>query len=583
MIEPNWRIALRKANSFVDILRNRADHQPNDRAFAYLPDGETEAGHVTFGQLDSRARSIAAWLVEQSAQGERILLMFPPGLDFISGFMGCLYAKAVAVPTIPPRRNRPSARLDQIIANAGATIALTTADILSYVQVSLAHTPSLGSLVWEAIDQLPAVGENVNLPEVSGDDLAFFQYSSGSTAEPKGVMVTHANLLHNSEVWNLAEPYAEGDVGCVWVPPYHDMGLIEGILQPLFAGYSCCVLPPAAFIQQPIRWLKTISKYRVTRSGGPNFAYDLCIQKVSDEECAALDLSSWRFAYNGAEPIRSRTVEGFKSKFRAAGFRPECFQTGYGLAESTLLVSLSIPHILQVKTDSLKSGRIVEANGDGSAIQPLVSSGHVLDKASELVIVDPETREICEPDEVGEIWLKGSSVASGYWNRDSESDDTFGGYIADTGKGPYLRTGDLGFMWDDRLYVTGRIKDLIIIGGQNYAPQDIELTAENCHPAIRRHCVVALSLDQDEQERLVLIGEVNRDYYRELDVEEVVETVREAVAAEFQIRVYELHLIRPGSMPKTTSGKLQRQLCKKLLLNGELSTVKSNRQHSNKI
>jgi len=571
---------LKSLPTFVDILRWRAAEQPDRRAYIFLADGETEGGYLTYGELDRQARAIAGWLQSHNAKGERALLLYPPGLDFIAAFFGCLYAGVIAVPTYPPQRNRPMPRIQSILADAKPIVALRTTEILADLEPRLAQTPELADLRRQATDKLShELSDEWRDTGITGDQLAFLQYTSGSTAAPKGVMVSHGNLLANSAFINhLGESTAES-VGGTWLPSFHDMGLIEGVLQPLYAGYPCYFMSPVAFLQRPIRWLQMITRYKVTHSGGPNFAFDLCARKITPEQRATLDLSSWYGCYNGAEPIRRQTIEQFFETFQSCGLSRQAIRPVYGLAESTLLVSGNQREdeavFLNVNSAALEKNRVAPAAGEDPGARALVASGRVNENHVRVVIVNPETLRRCAPDEIGEIWLQGPSVTQGYWNRPEETAASFHAIIVDTNEGPFFRTGDLGFLRENNLFVTGRLKDLIIIAGRNHYPQDIELTAERSHPALQAGGGAAFSIDDDGVERLIVVHEVKREALRKLDMDEVVSAVRQAVAREHELRVAEVYLIKPGAMPKTSSGKIQRRLCRARLLAGELELVKN--------
>jgi amino acid adenylation domain-containing protein len=561
--------------SLVELLRWRAARQPDRLAYTFLLDGETEEASLTYGELDEKARAVAARLQADGAEGQRALLLYPPGLDYIAAFFGCLYAGAVAVPTYPPRQNRSIGRLQSIITDAQARFVLTTSQVLARLESATEQVGALKRLRFVASDVL--AGEGAALwrePRVDGETLAFLQYTSGSTAAPKGVMVTHGNLLHNEQMIRAGCRHTADSTFVGWLPLYHDMGLIGNVLQPLYVGSHCVLMSPVAFLQKPLRWLQAISRYRAATSGGPNFAYNLCVRKVSPEERAALDLSSWTTAFNGAEPVRRETMDEFTAAFADCGFRAEVFYPCYGLAEATLIVSGGAPGERFVSCDAraneLERDRVVVEETPADGTRALVGSGRAL-LDQRVVIADPETCARRGDDEVGEIWVQGPSVARGYWKRPEETEKTFGARLKETGEGPFLRTGDLGFLRGGELYVTGRLKDLIIIRGRNHYPQDIELTAERSHAALRPGCGAAFSVEENGDERLVVVQEVN--HRRAFDAEEVVEHIRQAIAEEHEAQVYAVVLIKSGSIPKTSSGKIQRHACRVGYLEQSLDTV----------
>jgi len=555
-----------QSQTLIELLRSRMQHQPNRRAYTFLVDEGTIESTLTYAELDRKARAIGAWLQLRVAPGDRVLLLYPPGLDYVAAFFGCLYAGAIAVPAYPPRNNRNLLRLQTLVRDAQATVALTTSPILSRIAP---HSP----LVWQATDQIDAgIADDWREPSITGEDLALLQYTSGSTSTPKGVMISHHNLLHNQRLIQRVFRQTDQSVIVGWLPLYHDMGLIGNIIQPMFVGAPCILMSPTTFLQKPFRWLQAISDYGATTSGGPNFAYDLCVRKINDEQRATLDLSSWRVAFNGSEPVRHESLERFADAFASCGFQRDAFQPCYGLAEATLLVSgrtNSEPLVTTtVQAGALEQNRVVEtASAEG---RTLVSCGASLPE-QKIVVVDPETLTRSAPGSVGEIWVSGPSVAQGYWNDEAKTERIFGAYLADTGEGPFLRTEDLGFLLRGELFVTGRLKDLIIIRGLNHYPQDIELTVERCHPALRPGCGAAFSVDVDGEEQLVIVQEV--DHRKQFRAETVIESINEAITGEHEIQAYDIVLVKQGTIPKTSSGKIQRYACREAFLRGALDSA----------
>jgi acyl carrier protein len=563
--------------TLVDLLGWRAAHQPEREAYTFLGDGEAEESSVNYRELEQHARSVASRLQSAGvAAGERVLLLYPSGLEYIAAFLGCLYTGVIAVPAYPPRLNRPTSRLQAIAADSKASVALTTTHILSNLERRLAHAPEIKSLLWLATDDGKDSAREWHPPEIDGNTLAFLQYTSGSTAAPKGVMVTHSNLLHNLAIIYHGVGHTPLSQMVSWLPPYHDMGLIGGVLQPLYGGFPAALIPPVSFLQRPLRWLRAISRLRADTGGGPNFAYDLCSSKITPEERATLDLSSWTVAFNGAEPIRQETLERFAATFASCGFRPEAFYPTYGLAEATLIVSgnskTAPPVVLPVEGTELKRDRVVVASAREKGTRTLVGCGRVL-ADQQIVVVDPKSRARCPSDRVGEIWVSGSSVAQGYWDRPEDTEHAFRAYLADTGEGTFLRTGDLGFLRDGELFVTGRLKDLILIRGLNHYPQDIEQTVERSHVALRPDGCAAFSVTSDEGEQLVVVQELERRYVRNAKVSEVVASVRHAVTEHHELQVHAIVLVRTGSIPKTSSGKIQRRATRAAYLDGTLAVV----------
>ena len=450
--------------SFVDVLRWRALHHPNKRVFTFLTDGETQEVAITYEELDCRARAIGALLQSFVSPGERVLLLYPPGLDYIAGLFGCLYSGVIAIPAYPPdpmRQDRTLPRLQAILNDVQAAVVLTTSPILSLAEFLFDKAPDLGALQWMATDTVASgVEYGWNEPWIRPDSLAFLQYTSGSTRTPKGVMVSHGNLLHNSSLISQGFGMTSNDVGMIWLPPYHDMGLIGGILQPISCGITCILMSPLDFLQKPLRWLQAISRYQATVSGGPNFAYDLCVRKVTLEQRDTLDLSRWSTAFSGSEPVRAETMDRFAAYFAPCGFQREAFYPYYGLAEGTMIVSgggkYTSPVLCSVEADALERDEVVPATPGGENARTLVSCGKNLG-GQRIAIVDPETITLCPPNRVGEIWVSGPSVGRGYWNLPEDTEKTFQAYLLDTGEGPFLRTGDLGFIKDGELYICGRL------------------------------------------------------------------------------------------------------------------------------
>ena len=563
--------------NIVDLLCYRQENQANEIAFTFLSNGETGQVDLTYQELDIKARSIAMMLQSQGAIGKRSLLLYQPGLEFITAFFGCLYAGVIAVPAYPPRRNHHNHRLQAIVADAQATIILTTKSVISNIEKTLKEELPGTKLNYITTDDINiSLANDWQSPQLNRDTLAFLQYTSGSTGMPKGVMVSHGNLLHNLGLIHQSFEHEPKSKGVIWLPPYHDMGLIGGVLQPIYGGFPVTLMPPVAFLQKPIRWLQAISDFKATTSGGPNFAYELCVQKIKPEQIAGLDLNSWKVAFTGAEPIRVKTLERFAKTFADCGFRMEAFYPCYGMAETTLFVSGGLtsesPIVRLVDGRELSQNRVADAVEDSANAQAITSCGcNWLDQ--KIVIAHPETKTTCADGEVGEIWVSGESVALGYWRKPEQTQQTFHAYLMDTGEGPFLRTGDLGFLQDGELYVTGRIKDVIIIRGRNYYPQDIELTVENSHPALHSSCCAAFSIEVEEQEQLVIAVEVERAYLRNLDVDEIAISIRKAVSEQHELQVYAVALLKPSSIPKTSSGKIQRYACRSGFLEDSLNIV----------
>jgi amino acid adenylation domain-containing protein len=569
--------------TFVEIIQWRALHQPQNESYTFLADTGTDKVSLTYAELDRKARAIAARLQELGGVGERVLILYPPGIEYITAIWGCLYAGSIAVPVYPPRLNRSSERLLSIIENAQPRIALADNHIRTEMSRHFAQRQDPNAMEWVVSDLLPpCMSDKWEKPSITADSLAFLQYSSGSTGVPKGVMLTHRNLLHNTACIYQRASKSPQNRGVSWLPPYHDMGLIGGILLPLYGGFPLTFMSPLSFLRSPLRWLRAISEYRATYSAAPNFAYQLCVDKIAPEDCDGLDLSSWTYAACGAEPIRAETIHQFLEKYAPYGLRREAFYPCYGLAESTLMVTggdfLAGPVIKSFQEDRLLEDHVVPIDSAAPGAKALVGCGHPFE-GQKLLIVDPTTRRRCPPDRVGEIWVSSASVARGYWRRPGETLKNFQARLADTGEGPFLRTGDLGFLCENELFITGRLKDLIIIRGRNYYPQDIEMISEKSHPALRTGGAAAFSVEIANEECLVIVQEVDRRY-RNIDVQQVCQAIRQAVVSEYEIPVHTVVLIKHGSIPKTSSGKIQRYACRAEFLAGTLSVLGQSRMAS---
>ena len=552
--------------TFVDVLRERAAQMPDVRAYVFLADGEDAEINLTYGELDRQARAIAAVLGETCTAGDRALLVYEPGLPYIAAWFGCLYAGVVAVPAYPPdptRLEKTLPRLQVIVHDSKPAVVLASNMVMPLQPFFEAMDSSAAATPWVNTEQVDAArAEEWQAPEITGDTIAFLQYTSGSTSDPRGVMVTHRNLLENVATSCVTGEYTEDDAFVSWLPQYHDMGLIGGILQPLYGGFLGVLMSPMSFLQRPFRWLRAISKYRGKTSAFPNFALDLCTKKVTDAQKAELDLSCWKIAVNGSEPLRPASVRKFTEAFRACGFSDRAHCPGYGLAEATLIVTFSppdrAPRFISVDGAALEQHRVEPTDTAAENARHLMGCGITLSDM-EVRIVDPDTQKACGPEEVGEIWVRGSSLAQGYWNRPEETERVFRATVAgEAGKACYLRTGDLGFVHEGELYVTGRLKDMIIVDGANHYPQDIEASVEAAHPALRAGCIAAFAVDNNGAERLVVVAELAA----EADAEDVRGAVRQRVAAQHDLRVHEVVFLKSRSIPKTSSGKLQRHACR---------------------
>jgi acyl-CoA synthetase (AMP-forming)/AMP-acid ligase II len=567
--------------TIVDCLQDCAAAWPTKVAYTFLPSGERDGAiELTFADVDRRARAIAEWLTDAVRIGDRVLLLCTRASDFVPAFFGCLYAGVVPVSAYPldaARLSRTLGRLETIARDAGAAVGLTTPDAIPRLD-EVDGYPSVRQLRWVDIDRIGdrPIGHRGPLT-ARGDALAFLQYTSGSVRDPRGVMVTHDVLMANLRMLQSTYELHDAITFVAWLPVAHDWGLVNGVIQPAYLGASSVIIPTSAFLERPARWLEAVSEYGDVMSGGPNFAYELCVAKVSERERAALRLGAWGRAGIAAEPIRRSTIDRFASTFERCGFRRSAFYAAYGLAEAMLLVSASDlrsgPATLTVNRDAMRHHDIVvEAAGAPSASE-VVSCGRPAPGA-DVVIVDPIGR-VREPQErVGEIWVRGPNIAVGYWNNAEETRLTFGARLSDTGDGPFLRTGDLGFLHAGELFVTGRLKDVVILRGRNIYPQDLEFAAVQSHRALRRGGTAAFAVPASDHDEVVIVQELRAAAGRSADV---FTAIRRAVLSEHHVLVNRVVLVEAGAIPKTSSGKLQRSECRRMYLAGRLPVVDESR------
>lgn len=596
-------------SSIWEILEERARTDPDRMVYCYLDEGEFETERLTYGELGRRARAIAATLQQHCRPGDRALLIYSPGLEFITALFACFAAGVIAVPACPPRLElvadgtRP---LELIAENCRPALILVGATAAPGLQRACAGSTLLAGLPClrsDVVDE--ARGADYAPVTLKRDRPALLQYTSGSTGEPRGVILTHGNLLANEHVIQLALDHRTAErpgLGVCWLPFWHDMGLVGNVLQAIYVDGACYLMSPLIVLQRPVRWLEAISKYRAHTSGGPGFAFDLCVNRITPEQKASLDLSCWESAPVGAEPISYPIMERFAEAFASCGFRMEAFYPCYGLAEATLFATggrkADLPVVRRFQNEELE----FRSGGNGShpdqadRLRPCASSQpeappepippETIENAQagdtallvgcgqtwtdhELLIVDPNTHRVCPHGTIGEIWFRGPSVAAGYWNRPRETGETFDAHLADSGAGPFLRTGDLGLICDGELFVAGRLKDLIVIRGQNHYPQDIESTVCAVHDAFRINTTAAFSIPGDVGERLVVLQEIDRQT-RRLDIDQLRREVRHAVAQRHQLQLADLVFLRNGTIPKTTSGKVRRHECRQRYLDGKL-------------
>ncbi len=564
-------------NTLVDLLRYRAKHQPDQLAYAFWGDGETEQARMTYVELDRHARSIGALLQSRLNSNERVLLLYPSGLEYIAAFFGCLYAGMVAVPAYPVDSIRPTRtlpRLQAIVKSAQVKMALTTSELLPLVEpLFVQHNDLRSTQVVSADCACPVKEDEWQMPAATANTLAFLMYTSGSTGTPRGAMLNHRNALYNLAQFPAFE--ARPCTGVVsWLPFFHDLGLFLGILHPLYQGVPATLMSPISFAQRPFCWLQAISRCQASATGGPNFAYELCVQRINPQERAALDLSSWTVALNGAEPVRSETLERFAQTFEPCGFQRQALYPSYGLAEAAATVSggraAALPVVYDFERTALEQGRVVKAFAQSASVRTLVGCGGTV-PGQKIAIVNPNSLIVCSPDQVGEIWVSGPSISEGYWDQPEETRQFLQARLADTAEGPFLRTGDMGFLLDGELFIAGRLKDLIIIRGANHHPEDIELTVEQSNPAVRPGCVAAFSVEVGAEERLVAVAEVKT--LSPSDTNQVIGDIRQKIAQDHDLSTFAIVLIKPGTILKTSSGKIRRQACRDEFLAAKLDVV----------
>lgn len=560
--------------SFPPHLSALAAMTPEKIALRFLSFNNNDR-ELSYRELMVQVSSAAAHIQCHCGIGERALILLPAGVEFVSWFVGCFYAGAVATPTAVPVQRREWERLGNILRDAMPSLLITDGATLEKLQGAgvLAQVHQAGVKIID-VGAVSLESQTVHV-DVTPDMLAFLQYTSGSTGNPKGVMVSHGNLMHNEATIESGIRSTPDSVMVSWLPLFHDMGLIGQMLQSLYMGATLCLMSPESFLRDPLRWLESIHRYRGTIAGGPNFAYELCVKKAAaaPERVAAMDLSCWHTAFNGAEPVREETLTRFAEKFASCGFRRESMYPCYGLAECTLMITGAtreeVPTVAQLDDDHLRDRRVSRVNVAGS--KRMVASGKALGD-HQLRIVDPDTLVPCAPDQVGEIWVQGGSVGQGYWNNPEASAKDFQAFTS-TGEGPFLRTGDLGFLLDGYLYISSRCKDLIIINGKNFYPQDIERSAEAGHAALRPGCSAAFSVENNGTEQLVVLCEIDPGKGGEADFPAIMAAVRAKVFEQQSASVARIALYAPNTLFKTSSGKIQRRSCSAAFAAGKLSAL----------
>ncbi|MFF8971781.1 fatty acyl-AMP ligase [Streptomyces sp. NPDC014995] len=581
------------ARTLVDLLTTHATHQPGRIAYRYLvtgdPDGEVQ--EISYARLATRSRAIAAWLQDRGLAGSRAMLLYPPGPEFVCAFLGCLAAGVVAVPGVPPQgradNHRALTRMRRLIADADAKVVLGGREVVAALGTMADQLPQLAEITCLATEDVTdEAAASWREPDLTADSVAFLQYTSGSTSAPRGVVITHGNLLDNERVItermghtpDVIEEYGH-ELIVSWLPVYHDMGLVGPVLNTVHLGLTTTLFSPLHFLQRPDRWLRAVSRYRPHTSGGPNFAYELCLKHATPELVDDLDLGSWKVAFNGAEPVRAATLRRFTDTFAPAGFRREAFYPCYGLAEATVMVTggtVGTPPVL------------LEPDGGAAEVADAAAVGCGRPgEGMTVVVADPERQRELPEGEIGEIWVSGTSVAKGYWRNALATRESFRATLPGH-EGRFLRTGDLGFLRGGELFVTGRLKDLMVIDGRNHYPQDLELSAEMSHPALRPGCTAAFSVDGGMDsavdgvvdgglggERPVLVAEVDPGAAGEGEGEgeKIIDLVRGAIGEAHGLSVYDVVLVHPGTIPKTSSGKIQRRATRAAYLDGTLSVV----------
>jgi acyl-CoA synthetase (AMP-forming)/AMP-acid ligase II len=560
-----------------DLLNDRVRQRKKGVCYTFLVGFEVR-NQWDYSDLYREVAKVGEHLRKIGSIGKRALLVYPQGPDFMAAFLACLSRNVVAVPVPAPETwnlLRTMPRLRAVAEDADASFVLTTRKILNMASASGSGLWDFEDTPWIATDELDEGDNDLGAEPIDATMPAYFQYTSGSTSSPSGVVLTHQNLMHHLGALHKACGYG-GGVTVTWMPHFHDYGLVQGLLQPLFSGDPCYFMSPLSFLKRPSHWLGAITKYGGTHSQAPNFAYEHCLRRISPEERAGLNLATWKAAGNAAEPINPEVLEKFIKTFEPCGFQRAASAPAYGLAEATLLVSStrlnSGPRVLELDADAIFDGRVVPV-GSGRAGRRIVSCGTLVGD-TKVAIVNPETLTKCRADEIGEIWVSDLAVADGYWNQSAKSQEIFGAYLKDTGEGPWLRTGDLVFLQNGELFISGRLKDMIIIRGANFAPQDIEWVSQKCHPAVESAESAAFSLTIDGEESLGVVQELNRkDHPSNVDFGDVAAKIREQISLEFEVRAYAVALVRRGTIPKTSSGKIQRRACRAALLGGSLETL----------
>jgi acyl-CoA synthetase (AMP-forming)/AMP-acid ligase II len=556
-------------SSLVELLAQRAKSQPDQRAYVCLSDRGEEEAAITFRELHDAALATASRLAKIARPGDRAILVFPSSLEFIVAFFACQVARVIAVPMMVPRRQSARDSSVRIMANCEPVVALTSPAFA--IRKDLQERFSRQQIPWLSVDLAQLEPPLAELPDPDPEDIAFLQYTSGSTSDPKGVAVSHANVLANLEMIRVSLGTTSQSTYVNWVPLYHDMGLILNALEAFYVGALCVLMAPNAFMQRPLSWLRAIDRYRAEVGCSPNFGFDLCVSRYRADQMEGVDLSCWKVALNGAEPVQAATIDRFIETFAGHGFNKDAAFPAYGMAEATLLIAggrRGAGHLTRTVSRSGLQAHVVHAQADLTDVQMLVGCGRALVN-ERIAIVEPDSRRRCSADQIGEIWVNGPNVARAYWrNPEASQVDLNARIVGDDDGADWLRTGDLGFVNETgELFITGRIKDLVVVRGINHYPQDIEHTVQALHPAFRRNCGAAFSVSDDrDEETLVIVQEIERTERNKIDPAEMKGLIRQGVTDQHELFARHITLIRPGTLPKTTSGKIQRGLTRRLWL-----------------
>ena len=578
-------INIENCSTLVDILQTRYEYQGNEIAYRFLKDGEIEIDAITYQELDHKAKIIASHLQSINLSNQRVIIIYPydRGLDFITAFFGCLYGRIVAVTCHPPLNRHGILEIQERLNDSQAQGLIAHPTLIKQLKEKLI-TPD--NFNWIVNNDISTVVNDWQKPTITPESLAFLQYTSGSTGKPKGVMITHQCILDNQKMLKLAFGNNNNSIGLGWLPLFHDMGLIGLVIQALYVGRPSIFMSPVAFIQKPVRWLQAISRYKATTSGAPNFAYDLLCRHVTPQQRENLDLSHWELAFCGGEPIQMQTVNQFCQLFSSCGFRREAFYPCYGMAEATLLITGgkrgTFPIFKYVNEMALENNLVVTNSHKKAGFLPIISVGKTwLD--AQIKIVNPHTLQPCFSDELGEVWISGSGLGKGYWQDAKRTKETFQANIKNTQETSFLRTGDLGFLEGEELFITGRLNDVMVFWGLNYYPQLIEQTVAECNPALKQNCTAAVSVKQGGEPQLIIVSEIDRSYRKSLDFDEIVAQICWSVFDKYMIDVYSIVLLKTGKIPKTSSGKIQRYACKIKFINSDFEAIYQWRCQPNKL